>query len=244
MLSEGSPAPKNRSGFPERSDAEILEQLKRSQHAVWFVILSLMGCLVASGAVVFAGYVGAVPPVVGEYFGAATLIVWFLAVFLRLSRRINPPPEANEERILRKRIDALQSRWRLMAVFFVLFAFTTTFSVSRALEQLSARYPALALLGGSIFVFVILLYALVAFYGPRYLDSNHRVINDELSHALLARALKAGYLLLMFMVGGVLLAILYRPALAVPVLCWALFAGFAMPTLYYVILQWRTGSGG
>jgi hypothetical protein len=49
--------------------------------------------------------------------------------------------------------------------------------------------------------------------------------------------------MLMFMLGGVLLATLYRPALTIPALCWVLYAGFAIPTLYYVILQWRIGSG-
>jgi hypothetical protein len=241
---DGPSAPKNRRGFPERSDEEILAQIRRSHRAMWFVLLGLLLSLIASAAAVFAGRIGIVPPAAVEYFGAATLIVWFLAVFFPFSRRFNPPPEANEERILRKRIDAFESYWRVMAVALVFFAFTTTFGISGSLVRLSSRYPVLALFGGGVLVLVVLLYMLAVFFGPGYLNSRLHVVNDELVRALHARAFKAGYLALMIMLGGALLAGLYRPALIIPTLCWVLFAGFAMPTLYYVILQWRAGAGG
>jgi hypothetical protein len=244
MQGEGPSAKDNRRRSFERPNDEILAQLKHSHRAMWFVLLGLLICLIASVVAVFAGRVGSVPLVVGEYFGAATLVVWFLAVFLWIGRRIAPPPEANEERILRTRIDSIQSVWRVMTVFFVFFAFTTTFSVSGGLVRINPHHPALALFAGAVLVFVILLYMLAVFYGPGYLNSGLRIVNDELALALQARAFKAGYLVLMVMLGGALLADLYRPALIIPTLCWMLFAGFAMPTLYYVILQWRTGSGG
>lgn len=225
-----------------RSDEEIIDQLKRSHRVAGFMLLGLLVCLVASVVLVFGGPAIAVPRAVGEYLAAATLIVWALAV-LRFSRRINPPPEANEERFLRKRIDAFQGTWRWLTVYIGGIAFTTTFAISGGLQRTHSLHPPLAQFAGSIFVFVILLYSFGVFYGPGYLSGSFRIINDELARALHARAFKAGYLALMVMLGGVLLVALYRPALIIPALCWVLFAGFALPTLYYVILQWRTGSG-
>jgi hypothetical protein len=231
----------------ERPDEEIIEQLNRSHRAAWLVLLGLLVCFVPSAILVFIGRAGVLPLAVGEYFGAAALVVWFLAAFLWIGRRMAPPPEANEERILRKRIDSIQNLWRWFTVLFVCTAFTTTFtttfSLSRALARAGSLHLIAALIVGVTFVFAILLYVLAIFYGPGYLSGRLRVANDELARALHARAFKAGYLMLMFMLGGVLLATLYRPALTIPALCWVLYAGFAIPTLYYVILQWRIGSG-
>jgi hypothetical protein len=235
---------KNRRRPFERPDEEIIEQLNRSHRAMWLVLLGLLVCFVPSAILVFIGRAGVLPLAVGEYFGAATLVVWFLAVFLWIGRRMAPPPEANEERILRKRIDSIQSFWRWFTVFFVCIAFTTTLSLSGALERIHSSHPIPAFIVGVTFVFVILLYMLMTFYGPGYFNRSLRVANDELARALHARAFKAGYLVLMVMLGGVLLATLYRPALTIPALCWVLYAGFAIPTLYYVILQWRAGAGG
>jgi hypothetical protein len=40
-------------------------------------------------------------------------------------------------------------------------------------------------------------------------------------------------------VAAALLATILRPDLALAALAWALYAGFALPTLYYVIADWR-----
>jgi hypothetical protein len=234
-------SPKGRRRF-ERPDEEILDQLKRSRRAGWFMLFGCLVCIVSSVVLVFLGRVGAIPPIAAEYSTAAIVIVWVLATIFRF-RHFPPPLEANEERILRKRIDSIQSVWRWLTVFCVGIAVMTTFGTSRMLGPVNSSHPLLALFAGSTFVFVILLYSLMVFYGPGYLDGSYRVINDELARALHARAFKAGYLALMVMLGGVLLTVLYRPALTIPALCWTLFAGFAMPALYYVILQWRAGSG-
>jgi hypothetical protein len=226
----------------ERSDEEILNQLKHSHRAMWFMVLFLLVCLVLSAVLVFAGPVG-VSRATAEYFAAGALILWVLVAVFWFGRRIAPPPEANEERILRKRIDAMQNGWRLTMVFFVCMAFTTTFSLSRALEHAHSLRPVAAMIVGSTLAFVLLLYSLAAFYGPGYLNVSLRIVNDELARALHARAFKAGYLALMVMLACALPTILYRPALVGPTLCWVLYAGFAIPTLYYVILQWRAGIG-
>jgi hypothetical protein len=47
----------------------------------------------------------------------------------------------------------------------------------------------------------------------------------------------------MMLLGGVLLIELWRPDLTLRAVSWALYAGFALPALYYVIADWRASSG-
>ena len=227
----------------ERSDEEIIDQLKRNDRAGRFMILGFLVSLVSSIVLFLMGRFGAIPLVVAEYLAAAPLIVWVLATIFLFSRKFAPTPEADEDRILRKRIDAIQSVWRWIMLSSVFTAFVTTCTTSFALGRPNIRYPLVTLFVGTSLAIVILVYSLAAFYGPRYLGRKYRIASDELDQALHARAFKAGYLALMIMVAGTLPAILYRPALTGPALSWLLFAGFAIPTLYYVILQWRAGSG-
>lgn len=226
----------------ERSDEEIIDQLKRNDRVSRFMILGFLVSLVSSIVLFLMGRFSAIPLVIAEYLAAAPLIVWVLATIFLFGRNFAPAPEANEEHILRKRIDAIQSVWRWIMVSAVCTASMTALSTSFALGR-NVRYPLLAAFAGASLAVVMLLYSLAAFYGPRYLGPKYRVVSDELDRALHARAFKAGYLAMMIMVAGALPAILYRPALTGPALCWLLFAGFAIPTLYYVILQWRAGSG-
>jgi hypothetical protein len=244
MLGEGPSAKDNRRRSFERSDEEVIDQLKRNDRASRFMILGFLVSLISSVILFLMGRFGAIPAVVAEYLATAPLIVWVLATIFLFSRNFAPAPEADEERILRRRIDAMQSAWRWMVIFSVFTALMTTVSTSFSLGRLSTRYPLLALFTGASLAFVILLYSLAAFYGPGYLGRKYRFASDELDRALHARAFKAGYLMLMLMLGGALMAALYRPAAIIPTLCWVLFAGFALPTLYYVILQWRAGAGG
>lgn len=243
MQGEGPSAEDSRRRSFKRSDEEIIDQLKRNDRAGRFMILGFLVSLISSVVLVLMGRFGAVPRVVAEYLAAAPLIVWVLATIFLFGRQFAPAPEADEERILRRRIDSIQSRWRWIIVVAVFTAFTTTFSTSFALGRPNIRYPLLAPFAGASLAVVILLYSLAAFYGPGYMGRKYRIANDELDRALHARAFKAGYLAMMIMVAGALPAFLYRPALTGPALCWLLFAGFAIPTLYYVILQWRAGAG-
>jgi len=227
----------------ERSDEEIIGQLKRNDRVSRFMILGFLVSLVSSVVLFLMGRFGAIPPVVAEYLAAAPLIVWVLATIFLFSRNFAPAPEADEERILRKRIDAIQSVWRWIMLSSVFTTFVTTCTTSFALGRPNIRYPLITLFVGASLAIVILVYSLAAFYGPRYLGRKYRIASDELDQALHARAFKVGYLAMMIMAAGALPAILYRPALTGPALSWLLFAGFAIPTLYYVILQWRAGSG-
>lgn len=232
-----------RRGPFERSDEEIIDQLKRNDRAGWFMILGFLVSLVSSIVLFLMGRFGALPLAEAEYLATAPLVVWVLATIFLFGRNFAPTPEADEERILRRRIDATQSVWRWIMVSSLFTALMTTVSISVSLGRLNTRYPLLALFAGASLAITILVYSLAAFYGPRYLGRKYRIASDELDRALHARAFKAGYLAMMIMVAGTLPAILYRPALTGPALCWLLFAGFAIPTLYYVILQWRAGAG-
>ena len=227
-----------------RSDEEIIDQLKRNDRVSRFMILGFLVSLVSSIVLFLTGRFGAIPLAVAEYLATAPLIVWVLATIFVFGQNFAPAPEADEERILRRRIDATQSVWRWIMVSSVFTALMTTVSTSISLGRLNTRYPLLALFAGASLAIVILVYSFAAFYGPGYLGRKYRIASDELDRALHARAFKAGYLVLMVMLGGALLADLYRPALIIPTLCWLLFAGFAIPTLYYVILQWRAGASG
>jgi membrane protein YdbS with pleckstrin-like domain len=242
MQGDRPSAKDNRRRSFERSDEAVINQLKRNDRVWRFMILGFLVSLVSSIVLFLMGRFGVVPQVIAEYLAVAPLIVWLLATIYLFGRNYAPAPESYEERILRKRIDAVQSVWRWIMVAAVFTAFTTTLSTSFALGR-NIRYPLLALIAGGSVAIVILIYALAAFYGPGYLGWKYRIASDELDRALHARAFKTGYLAMMIMVAGTLPVILYRPALTAQALCWVLFVGFAMPTLYYVILQWRVGSG-
>ena len=248
MQGEGPSAEDSRRRSFKRSDEEIIDQLKRNDRAGRFMILGFLVSLISSVVLVLMGRFGAVPRVVAEYLAAAPLIVWVLATIFLFGRQFAPAPEADEERILRRRIDSIQSRWRWIIVVAVFTAFTTTFSTSFALGRPNIRYPLLAPFAGASLAVVILCASQLAalLWSPAARAATHSDCRRANFRSAPARARLQGRISCdddhgCRRASGV--SCIKSPRLTGPALCWLLFAGFAIPTLYYVILQWRAGAG-
>jgi hypothetical protein len=96
-----------------------------------------------------------------------------------------------------------------------------------------------ALVFGVIAFLVFVLVAVLS-VGPGI--NGREFINDEFVSALRARTMRFAYMLTMLLLVGVLLVVLWWPELTLTALCWALYAGFALPAIYYVIADWRAAS--
>jgi hypothetical protein len=89
------------------------------------------------------------------------------------------------------------------------------------------------------------LFSVLMMVGPGWFSRElHAILNDDFIRDLRARAMRLGYLTMMVAVTAALLTAIWRPDFALPALAWALYAGFAIPTLYYIIADWRAGRDG
>lgn len=227
------------------SEDEIVARLNASEAAAERMALNSLG-LVAVMALVFAaifvtGHAAwlqnqAVQIVIAIAVGGA-----FLLVFLRMARKYAPPVvDASDPAIVRRRIDAHHRTWR-WTIFSSLFssigcvagfAFTSS-------KMSPADRPYVLLYAGTV-TFVILLSTWVIAVGPGWLNGRlHAILNDEFVQSLRARTLRLGYAVTMAAGAIALLIGVWRPNLAIPSLAWALYAGFAIPALYYVVADWR-----
>ena len=234
-----------------RTDAEINAAIDRNFRINVQGLAGIVGgcCLLA--AVSLASILtGNENVLLGPWFQipiAIAFVGWIAFVFVRHAK--NPlPREANEDRIIRQRIDARQRRLRWLMLFNVLAGFGCALSDSYAFRHLGNADRIFGVFGGVSFVAVLsgmglvlpfLMFSLPVIYGTAFLNS--AATEDELSRAIRARALRMGYVTLMLAISAALVAILYRPSLAVTILPWVLFAGFAIPSLYYVFLDWWAG---
>lgn len=172
---------------------------------------------------------------------ACTLLVYFIVT---MSKYFDPSIEASSPRFVRRRIDEYQGRWRwmiLLQVFSMLpfFAF-----LPQVFWVFGAHLFMRTILCGIIaFLMIILVYMLSA--GPGFSQPGASdLIDDEFARALRARMMRFAYIFAMLLLGAVLVVTLWQPSLTLAVLSWALYAGFAVPALYYVIADWRASSAG
>jgi len=238
----------------QRTDAEINAAIDRNFRINVQGLAGIVGgCCLLAAVSLAAIMTGNENVLLGPWFQipiAIAFVGWIAFVFVRHAK--NPlPREANEDRIIRQRIDARQRRLRWLMLFNVLAGFGCALSDSYAFRHLGNADRIFGVFGGVSFVAVLsgvglvlpfLMFSLPVIYGTAFLSAAHSdATEDELSRALRARALRVGYVTLLLAISAALVAILYRPSLAVAILPWVLFAGFAIPSLYYVFLDWRAG---
>ncbi len=230
----------------EPTDDEIVAQLNASEGAavrMFFAGLGMvvMMVLVFAGAF-FSGHVAflqsqTVQIVIAIAFGTA-----FLIAFVRFARRYAPPVDASDPRIVRLRIDAHHRSWRWTIVSSLFSSVGCVAAFSTALPKASTPDRPFVLLFAAMVAFVILLSAMVMAFGPGGFSRQiHAILNDEFVRDLRARTVRLGYAVTMTAVAAVLLIGVWRPDFALPALAWALYAGFAIPALYYVVTDWRAG---
>jgi hypothetical protein len=110
----------------------------------------------------------------------------------------------------------------------------------RVLPVLRAAHL-LQTLAGPFITGMMLLLAFILSAGPRWSGQpgSTALPDDEFDRALRTRMMRFGYIVVMLVLSAVFLVALWQPALTLTVLIWALYAGFAVPALYYVIADWR-----
>lgn len=230
------------------SDDEIVAILNASDRAVTRLMLILGGAvllLVALyAAAFFAGEVAllqseGVQIAIGVLFVAA---VAFVVVRSNRHFRSGAFSVATDPRIIRRRIDTHHRYWRWTLLSALVATSASMLSFSYALGRLSHANHFLALIAGAIMIVVMGLFAAHTLAGPGWFNGKlHAILNDDFVRQLRARTARLGYLAMMVSVSAGILAALWRPNLALQALAWSLYAGFAIPTLYYVIADWRAG---
>jgi hypothetical protein len=174
---------------------------------------------------------------------AAVVGALFLYALVMIAHHHVPPMDVINPRFARRRIDAHQRRWRWAILGNVFTALFFAFSQSRALPQFAGFDSTMRLaLGLTSGLFPLLLVAILTI-GPRWQNIGRpelsSLIDDEFAVALRARTMRVGYVFAMILLAAVLAVALWVPAWTPVALCWALFAGAAVPSLYYVIADWR-----
>jgi len=230
------------------SDDEIIAKLNASDRAVAWMVVALVVVPVMLIAI-FAGafFTGhaALLQSEGVQIAVSILVVAGILFFIqRLGRRYQPEAylESMEPRILRRRIDAHHRYWRWTLVTCLFSASCTTLSFSRTLANIARPNQTWAFFMAGTIIFTIALFSTIVMIGPGWFSRDmHAILNDDFIRALRGRAERLGYVTLMIALAGVLIVAIWRPTLTLPALCWALYAGFAIPALYYVIADWRAG---
>ena len=134
---------------------------------------------------------------------------------------------------LRKDMDNIHRRWRWIMI---ILCFAAVVQSENLLYQLP-RFDAFSI-GISAFYPVFL--ATTVCFGPGWANRNYReTLNDEMIRTLRARAARLGYLFVMLALAGLVFVMFYRPAEAIPFAVAILCAGSVIPTLYFVLLEWR-----
>lgn len=237
--------------IPSPSDDEILAKLNANDRAgdrLALVLLSAVLVLVAIyAAAYFTGEVTLVQSQAGQIaIGGlfAMVLVFAIAGFGRRFRPVGSS-DANDLKIVRRRIDSHHRHWRLMLVSWLTVILSLLPSVTIAAPTLGAlghAHPLLAMAAAAAMIAPVVLFSLLMIAGPGWGNREMRaILNDEFVRQLRARTIQLGYFTMLTAVSAGILAAVWRRDLASLVLLWTLYAGFAVPALYYVIADWRAG---
>jgi hypothetical protein len=236
----------------EPSDDDIETRIQASDRVMWRLVWVLSGGLALVVAVVtalvFTGHAAWQRNGWFQMAVAALVGALFLYVLVMMAKHHVPPPEILNPRLARRRIDAQQRRWRWAILGNVFVGAGLAFSQSQALRNIAGLNDMISVGLGLGFCLLPLLMVATLTVGPRWQCFGRpdlgALVDDEFTVALRARTMRFGYVFAMILIAAVLLVTLWRPALTLTALCWALFAGSAVPALYYVIADWRASRDG
>lgn len=221
-------------------------KLKLNLRPLWSVLATALfsgfvvaGYILADKAGVFlrAGFAqDDIDTTFGFLVGLLTGVVVAVAVLAIWRARSSCSAES-----LRQHIDEHHRRWRFLTCALLCFALNGTLWTSEIVAPLK---PAAVMRLGA-HVFMLLMLALLVCFGPGFLRKVYReTLNDELTRALRARALRLGYLTAIVVLAASFLLTVYNPVITTAVMSWGLFSTIAVPALYFVILDWRAGRDG
>lgn len=224
------------------SDDEVAARLNARDRRIaltGFPLLAMM-MLVLAG-LIFNGHAALLQNQTVQIVISLAFVAGVLLVFLPLARDRDPATDAAgaDPAIMRKRIDHYHRYWRWTILFLLLASTNVVGEFVWAVSKATIPAPYVLINGASV-VFTILIFAWTTANGPGgFRGGLHHILNDEFVCTLRARMMRLGYAAMMAAGAAALLTGMWRPDLAVPALAWALYAGFAIPALYYVIADWR-----
>jgi len=208
--------------------------------AVWVLIIGLALLFAVIAALTFTGHAALVLSMWGQTITAVyacALLVYFIAT---MSRSYVPSIEMNDPRYMRRRIDEYQRQWR-WTILFQVFAILPFFAfLPQIFWFFGSTHQFMRAILCAIVALLMIVLVFLLLVGPGI--GGRELLNDEFVTALRARTMRFAYVLTMLLLGAVLLIDLWRPDLTLTALCWALYASFAVPALYYVIADWRASS--
>jgi hypothetical protein len=232
-----------------RNDDDLIARVDASNRMMWRLVWTLSGGLAlvaaAVAALVFTGYAEWQQNGWFQLGVAAVVGALFLYVLVMMGRHQLPPMEVLDPALARRRIDAKQRRWRTAMLLNIFTLFICVFNIAPELGDNAGLHGILPFALGFAICALPTTFAFLLSGGPGLRGLGQpdmrALVNDEFAVALRGRTMRFGYLFLMLALSAVLLIVLWRPALIFTALAWALYAGFAIPALYYVIADWRAG---
>lgn len=236
----------------EPSDDDIMARIEKSNRVmwrlVWTLICGLALVIAVVAALVFTGHADWQRNGWFQMAVAAVVGALFLYVLVMMARHRVPSIDEMNPRLARRRIDAHQRRWRWAILGNVFIGLSFAFNQSHALPTFAELDDSMRLALGLAFGLFPLLLVAILTIGPRWQNIGRpgigTLMDDEFTVALRARTMRVGYVFAMILLAAVLVVALWVPAWTPTALCWALFAGAAVPSLYYVVADWRASRDG
>lgn len=230
----------------ENNDDKILDRIKTRDRMTWRMVGVLTSGITlvfaAMATAIFSGHAALVTSTWGQIVIAAVVGALFVYAFVTVVKYSIQSTEAGSPRLVHRRTDIHQRRWRQSILLNVIMMFFAVMVLPAAFQVLRVAPQVLLLLGAFIAGFTLLL-ALIVSAGPGWPGAHER-LNDEFDSVLRARMMRFGYILALLLLCAVLQVALWQPDLTLTALVWALYAGFAIPALYYLITDWRASRGG
>ena len=173
------------------------------------------------------------------------------AFALRILLVRQPSIAARDEKVVRKLSDDHQLRvrlsWLMMLILLLHLALTDSRSITTIAEGIRThRLPSNSFDPSPFMTAGFFILCAVGLYSGNWLIKREfrAAVNDELTRALRGRALAAGYLFAMCLLAGAFVTIMVTQVNAAQLLLWLMFAGVAVPVLYFLFLDWRASRGG
>jgi len=165
--------------------------------------------------------------------------------------------EAKSKRLIPSQVDEYQSRagreWLLMLLILLMSVLGENRLIAN-IDALIRQHPALAgQIGiahdgalGPVLIAGIAFFCAVSFAIPIVWIKRayNRTLHDELTTKLRAKALQAGYIAAIGMFAGAFVSLAVTTVNPLQLILWLMFAGVALPILYFMWLEWRANRSG
>lgn len=234
----------------EMSDDEIIAKLDASDRAagrMTFAFLAAILLLCAAFGIAFITGNASLLQNEGVQIAIAVVAAaGFLLIILRFGRHFRPDAHtsASEPRIVRRRIDAHHRYWRWSLLSGLIAAPAWAWNIGPSLADLSRVDRFLAVMAAGALVCLVFFFSSLLIIGPGWFNQEiHAILNDEFTRELRARTARLGYFTMLAGASATLLTAMWHPKWISSAAVWSLYAGFAIPTLYYIITDWRASPG-